>query len=81
MNQAITRIKLKPEIKIQPIVIVDTLQKEDLYHRDKSFFAKVFGSIFRKRDLSYEQWQRIESKPRMGQTSEYTKYFHSGGFK
>lgn len=81
MNQAINHIKLKPEIKIQPITLADTLSKEDIYFRDKSFFSKVFDSIFEKPDLSYEQWQRLESKPRLSPASEYAKYYHGGGLK
>ncbi len=81
MNQAINHIKLKHEITIQPITIVDTLSKDDTYFKDKSFFAKVFDTIFEKPDLSYEQWQRLESKPRLSPTSEYVKYYSGGGLK
>lgn len=81
MNQAINHIKLKPEIKIQPITILDMLSKEELYFKDKSFFSKVFDSIFEKPDLSFEQWQRLESKPRLNPTSDYAKYLYGGGLK
>ena len=81
MNQVINHIKLKPEIKIQPIVNGDAILKEDADFSDKSFFAKVFESIFEKSDFNFEDWQRIESKPRLNPSSEYSKYLYGGGLK
>lgn len=81
MNQAINHIKLKPEIKVQPITLLDTLKEDEFHLQDKSFLSKFFDTLFEKRDLSLEQWQRIESKPRHAPSSEYAKYFHGGGLK
>lgn len=81
MNQATEYIKLKSEIKIQPITIVDTLSTDNESTKRKSVLSKVFKSFFYKEDLTLENWQRLESKPNHKASSELVKTYYSRGFK
>ena len=81
MNQVASYIKLKSEIKIQPITIIDTLSADEHVTKRKNVFSKVFRSFFHKEDLTLENWQRLESKPIHRMPSELTKNYYSRGFK
>jgi hypothetical protein len=78
MNQAINHIKISPTIKVQPITIVDTLKQEEPI-KNKSFISKIFDAFFKPSDLSLQEWQRIEAKPRRI-SAEYSKYTLGGRF-
>lgn len=79
MNQALNKTKLSSEIQPQPIKLVDVISKDVDCKQGKSFFSKFFDSFFANSDLTLEQWQRLESKPRLNPSSDYTKYFYGRG--
>ncbi len=79
MNQALNKTKLSPEFRPQPIKLIDVISKDVDCNQGKSFFSKFFDSIFERSDLTLEQWQRLESKPRLNPSSDYTKYFYGRG--
>lgn len=79
MNYALNKTILSSEISPQPIKLVDVISKDVNCKQDKSFISKFFGRLFEPSDLTLEQWQRLESKPRLNPSSDYTKYYYGRG--
>lgn len=79
MIQTLNKTKISPEFKPQPIRLVDVISKDVDCNQGKSIFSKLFDSLFENSDLTLEQWQRLESKPRLNPSSDYTKYFDGRG--
>lgn len=80
MNRAINQIKIKPTIKVQPITILDAVEQPKDQMPKESIWSKFAGLFAPNRELDFEEWQRLESKPRI-QSSAYSNDLYGGSFK
>lgn len=79
MNQILNLVKLNSEIKIKPITIADTLDKNKDLFANKTFLSKICDALFfGTNDLNFEEWQRLESKPRSMRSSQHATCSYRG---
>lgn len=63
MSLTLGDIQLNTGIKVRPISIVDTLGTEEIQNNKKqSLFSKIYSYFFKRSDLSYNEWEKLESK-------------------
>ncbi len=65
MSLTLGDIQLNTGIKVRPISIVDTLGAEEIQNNKKqSLVSKIYSYFFKGSDLSYGEWEKLESKKR-----------------
>lgn len=65
MSLTLGDIQLNTSIKVKPISIVDTLDQEDINRsNNRSFLSRLREYFCRPSDLSFEAWEKLESKKR-----------------
>lgn len=64
-------------IKVQPLTLVDTL--EPVVKSKPSFISKILSGLFKSPDLSLNQWESLEAKPRPYSSREYEVLMRKGG--
>jgi hypothetical protein len=64
-------------IKVQPLTLVDTL--EPVAQSKPSFISKILNGLFKSPDLSLNQWESLEAKPRPYSSREYEVLMRKGG--
>lgn len=80
MNRSINQIKIEPTIKVQPITILDAVEQPNDKMQKDSFWSKLAWLFTPSREFDFEEWQRLESKPRI-RSSVYSNDLYGGSLK
>ena len=77
MNTLHKNIHFAKNIKVQPLTLVDTL--ESTVKNKPSLISKILSGLFKSSDLSLNQWESLEAKPRPYSSREYEVLMRKGG--
>ncbi len=65
MSLTLGDIQLNTGIKVRPISMADALGVEEIQNNKKqSLVSKIYSYFFKGSDLSYDEWEKLESKKR-----------------
>ena len=65
MSLTLGDIQLNSKVKVQPITTIDTLGEEEIQNnKNQSLLSRIYDYFFKRPDLGFNEWEKIESKRR-----------------
>jgi len=82
MSLTLGDIQLNSKFKAQPITNIDTLGEEEIHNiKKQSLLSRLYSYFFKQSDLSYDEWEKLESKKRFLAHLDNFDIHRGGDFK